>query len=161
MGDTIVIGMAELVAVKAPVKITTIGLGSCVGICLFDNRAKVAGMAHAMLPDSTKIINHDNMAKFVDTSVEKLIEDMVKLGALKTRIAAKVVGGAQMFSFKNENNSMRIGERNIEASFEILKKFNIPILAKDVGKNYGRTIIFDSTTGELLVNSLSHGYKTI
>ncbi len=161
MSGTVVIGMAELVAVKAPTKITTIGLGSCVGICLFDKRAQVAGMAHAMLPDSKKILNHDNMAKFVDTSVATLIDDMVKLGAVKTRIGAKIAGGAQMFSFTNESSTMRIGDRNIESSLIVLRSHNIPILARDVGLNYGRTIIFDSLTGDLLVKSLTHGSKTI
>lgn len=161
MGDTIVIGMADLKAVKAPTSLTTIGLGSCVGICLYDNKVKVIGMAHAMLPDSTKIINNENKAKFVDTSITKLIEEMTKLGASKGRMVAKIAGGAQMFSYTSSNESMRIGDRNIEATIMHLQKLGIPILAKDVGLNYGRTIVFNSENGMVTVKTIAQGTKDI
>ncbi len=102
----IVVGMADLKATKEPEELTTIGLGSCVGICLFDNRMKVIGMAHAMLPDSQKIVNNQNNAKFVDTSIMKLIDEMTKLGASKSRMVAKVAGGAQMFAFTSGTDSI-------------------------------------------------------
>lgn len=161
MGDNIVIGMADLKAVKAPTSLTTIGLGSCVGICLYDNKVKVIGMAHAMLPDSTKIINNENKAKFVDTSITKLIDEMTKLGASKGRMVAKLAGGAQMFSYTSSNESMRIGDRNIEAAIMHLQKLGIPILAKDVGLNYGRTIVFNSENGMVTVKTIAQGTKDI
>lgn len=161
MEPSIVIGMADLKAVSAPNTLTTIGLGSCVGICLYDNKVKVIGMAHAMLPDSTKIINSENKAKFVDTSITKLIEEMTKLGASRTRMVAKIVGGAQMFSYTSSNESMRIGDRNIEATISNLQKLGIPIISRDVGSNYGRTIIFNSQNGMVTVKTIAHGTKDI
>lgn len=161
MEPSIVIGMADLKAVSAPKTLTTIGLGSCVGICLYDNKVKVIGMAHAMLPDSTKIINSENKAKFVDTSIIKLIEEMTKLGASRTRMVAKIVGGAQMFSYTSSNESMRIGDRNIEATISNLQKLGIPIISKDVGLNYGRTIIFNSQNGMVTVKTVANGTKDI
>ncbi len=160
MATPIIVGMADLKAVREPDELTTIGLGSCVGICLFDNRAKVIGMAHAMLPDSTKIVNNENKAKFVDTSITKLIEEMTKLGASKTRMVAKVAGGAQMFAYASGSDSMRIGDRNIDATRLILGKLGIPIIAQDVGLNYGRTITI-SSSGNVAVKTIAHGIKEI
>ncbi len=161
METPIVIGMADLKAVREPSNLITIGLGSCVGICLFDNKVKVIGMAHAMLPDSTKIINNTNKAKFVDTSVEQLINEMIKLGAVKTRLVAKVAGGAQMFSYTSTTDAMRIGDRNVEATKAILAKHGIPIIAQDVGLNYGRTITFSSANGSVQIKTIANGVKEI
>ncbi len=161
MGTPIVVGMADLKAVKEPDELTTIGLGSCVGICLFDNRMKIIGMAHAMLPDSQKIVNNQNSAKFVDTSIMQLIDQMTRLGASKTRMVAKVAGGAQMFAFSSGTDSMRIGDRNIEATRLVLGKLGIPIIAEDVGLNYGRTIIFSPKTGMVTVKTIANGIKEI
>ncbi len=161
MATPIIVGMADLKAVREPDELTTIGLGSCVGICLFDNRAKVIGMAHAMLPDSTKIVNNENKAKFVDTSIVKLIDEMTKLGASKARMVAKVAGGAQMFAYSSGTEAMRIGDRNVEATKLCLAKLGIPIIAQDVGLNYGRTITFSSKTGNVAVKTIAHGTNEI
>ncbi len=161
MSTPIVVGMADLKAVREPDELTTVGLGSCVGICLFDNKAKVIGMAHAMLPDSTKIINNENKAKFVDTSITKLIDEMTRLGASKTRLVAKIAGGAQMFAYSSGTEAMRIGDRNIDATRLVLGKLGIPILAQDVGLNYGRTITMSSKTGNVAVKTIAHGTKEI
>ncbi len=161
METPIVVGMADLKAVKAPSNLTTIGLGSCVGICLYDSTAKVIGMAHAMLPDSTKIINNTNKAKFVDTSIDELIDAMVRLGASPSRMVAKIAGGAQMFAYTSTVDSMRIGDRNVEATKLLLAKKGINVIAQDVGLNYGRTITFSSTTGIVSVKTIAHGLKDI
>lgn len=161
MASPIIVGMADLKVTTEPNELTTIGLGSCVGICLFDNRAKVIGMAHAMLPDSTKIANNENKAKFVDTSVEKLINEMIRLGASKIRMVAKIAGGAQMFAYASGSDSMRIGERNIDATKTLLAKYGIPIIAQDVGLNYGRTITCSPSTGMVTIKTIQHGIKEI
>lgn len=147
MEDIITIGMAELKVVRAPKSITTIGLGSCVGICLFDNKEKILGVAHAMLPQRDRIINNSNGAKFVDASIDEMLRQMIRLGADKTRIVAKIVGGAQMFNYDGALYSMKIGDRNIESSRKCLADLGIPIIAEDVGGDYGRTIIASSVNG--------------
>ncbi len=161
MGIPIVVGMADLKAVKEPNNLMTVGLGSCVGICLYDNKAKVIGMSHAMLPDSTKIINNTNKAKFVDTSIGALVDEMTKLGASKARMVAKITGGAQMFAYTSTTDTMRIGDRNVEATKLILAELGIPVVAQDVGLNYGRTITFSSETGLVTVKTISNGIKDI
>lgn len=155
------VGMADLKVIKAPGILTTLGLGSCVGIALYDGVNKVAGLAHAMLPSSNEISNNENRAKFVDTGIELLFEDMVKKGAVERNIVAKVVGGSQMFSFNTKNSVLKIGERNIMATRTKLKEMGIRIISEDVGGNYGRTIQLNSLDGSLLVRTIGHGVKII
>lgn len=161
MTDKIKVGMADLNSCLSPGILTTLGLGSCVGIVLYDPLKKIGGLAHVMLPDSTQIKNNSNVAKFADTGIKKLIDDMIKLGASKNRLVAKLAGGAQMFSFKTSNDLMRIGDRNVEASVKILKQLGIRLLSKDTGENYGRTIEFYTETGELLIKTIGKENKII
>ncbi|MBN2222642.1 MAG: chemotaxis protein CheD [Vallitaleaceae bacterium] len=155
------VGMADLNCCKSPDALTTLGLGSCIGIVLYDPQNKVSGLAHIMLPDSTQIKNNENVAKFADTAIIKLINDMTKLGAVKTRLVAKLAGGAQMFSFGSSNDLMRIGERNAIASRNKLKELGIPVLSEDCGLNYGRTIEFYSETGLLHIKTIGKEIKII
>lgn len=157
----IIVGMADLNCGRHPIMLTTLGLGSCVGIALYDPFAKVVGLAHCMLPDSKQIQNNSNVAKFVDTAILKLIQDMIRLGARKELLKAKIAGGAQMFSFNSTNESMRIGDRNVEATIKILRQLNIPIVARETGDNYGRTVELYSEDGRLVIKTIGHGTKTI
>lgn len=161
MKNMIKVGMADLKSCKVPDVLTTLGLGSCVGTILYDPITKVSGLAHVMLPDSTQIKNNSNVAKFADTAIDKLIGDMVALGANQSRLVAKIAGGAQMFSFDSANEMMRIGERNAKATKSKLSALGIRLLAEDTGKNYGRTIEFSSETGDLLIKTIGKEPKTI
>ncbi len=152
MGNTIKVGIADMNICKAPDKITTIGLGSCVGAVLYDSKTKIAGLVHVMLPDSTKIKNNQNKMKFADTGIELLVEKLESMGVKRSSLKAKIAGGAKMFSFSSASTDIgNIGERNVEAVREKLKSYNIKIVGEDVGLNYGRTIVFDPETNELSV----------
>lgn len=144
-----------------PDKLMTAGLGSCVGVCLLDKVTRVAGMVHIMLPSSIQARNNQNRAKFADSGIAAILEEMEKNGASRVRIVAKIAGGAQMFKFSEESNIMKIGERNTAAVIEVLGGYRIPILANDTGGNYGRTIIFDAQTGDLLVRTIGYGERVI
>lgn len=161
MSKAIIVGMADLNTTRAPGILTTLGLGSCVGIALYDAHNKIAGLAHIMLPDSTQIQNNSNTAKFADTAISKLINDMLLLGAKKGLLKAKIAGGAQMFAFESTNNSMRIGERNIEAVIKNLRLHNIPLLGQDTGSTYGRTVELYSEDGKFLIKTIGHGNRFI
>jgi chemotaxis protein CheD len=161
MDNVIKVGMAELQVSRHPGILTTLGLGSCVGIALYDRVNKIIGLAHIMLPSSQQARNNSNVAKFADTAIVKLVEEMVKLGASKERIVAKLAGGAQMFAFENSSEMMRIGFRNVISSKEKLKELKIPIVAEDTGGNYGRTIELHSEDGKLLIKTIGHGIKFI
>lgn len=161
MSEMIKVGMADLKICKYPDKLTTLGLGSCVGIALYDSTTKISGLVHIMLPDSTQIRNNTNIAKFADTGIVELIRQMVAAGATRSKLTAKIAGGAQMFAIKDNSEFMRVGERNVEAVKAVLAKENIRILAQDTGLNYGRTVEFDSATGDYLIKSVGKPEKVI
>jgi len=161
MGEIIKVGMADLKVCVSPDGLTTLGLGSCVGIAIVDPITKVGGLAHVMLPDSTAIRENSNIAKFADTGIEELVKQMIAKGAAKNRMVAKIAGGAQMFSFNNNSDLLRVGERNAEASVKKLEELGIPLLASDTGESYGRTVIFYPETGELIIKSVGKELKSI
>lgn len=161
MTDLIKVGMADLNTVGSPGILTTLGLGSCVGICLYDTSTRISGMVHIMLPSSLQIKNNSNSAKFADTGIAKLMEDMIKNGAKRSKIISKIAGGSQMFNFNDTSDIMRIGARNVTATKETLKQLNIPLIAEDTGGNYGRTIELYSETGILLIKTIGYGLKQI
>ncbi|CRZ34538.1 chemotaxis protein CheD [Herbinix hemicellulosilytica] len=161
MSKIIKVGMADANVCAAPDVITTLGLGSCVGIVLYDPVSKIAGLAHIMLPDSTKILNNSNKYKFADTAIDILIKDMMRIGANRNNLVAKIAGGAQMFNFGNSSEMMRIGDRNVEATKEKLAQLGIRILAEDTGANYGRTIEFYPETGLLHIKAVGRELKII
>ena len=138
MGNMIKVGMADLKVCKCPDALTTLGLGSCVGVALYSN-----------------------LAKFADTGIDELIRQMAALGANKNRLVAKIAGGAQMFAMTTTNDSLRVGERNAEAAKKKLKEYNIRLLAEDCGLNYGRTVEFYSETGDYVIKSVGKPVKTI
>ena len=115
MEEIIKVGMADVKVCKAPDALTTLGLGSCVGICLWDSSLKIGGLAHIMLPDSRKLKNNSNIYKFADTGIDELIRLLSLQGAVRSRLRAKIVGGAQMFAFQSQSEAMRIGKNNVEA----------------------------------------------
>lgn len=160
--EFIKVGMADLNVTRATGILKTTGLGSCVGVTLWDPVVKVAGMAHVMLP-SSEIAKEGtlNIAKFADTALPDMIGKMEKLGAVVARMEAKMAGGAQMFAFANNSDTMRIGPRNVESCKEMLVRYRIPIKAEDTGGNFGRTVEFDCTTGVLVIRSVQHGVKEI
>lgn len=160
-GKAIKVGMADLNTATEPDTLITLGLGSCIGIALYDPVSKVGGLAHIMLPDSTQIKNNSNLAKFADTAITALIEQMTEIGARQSRLVAKLAGGAQMFDFKQTSDVMRIGYRNDIASRQILEELNIPIVASDTGENYGRTVELHTSTGKLAVKTINFGIKEI
>lgn len=159
--EIVKVGMADYKTIKSTGILTTLGLGSCVGIALYDRINRIAGLAHIMLPSSIEIKNNSNKAKFADTAVEELINEMILLGACKNFLVAKLAGGSQMFSFDSNVDILRIGERNVIASRKKLKELDVPIIAEDTGGNYGRTIELNSQDGNLLIKTIGHGLKNI
>ena len=161
MGEVIKVGMADLNACKNPDIITTLGLGSCIGIALYDPVTKIGGLAHIMLPDSTKMRNNSNIAKFADTGIEELLKRVIKEGASKTRLVAKIAGGAKMFEVSGLSDIGNVGQRNAEASKAKLKELGIRLVAEDTGLNYGRTVELHCDTGEYYIKSVGKPLKII
>lgn len=161
MGEIIKVGMADLKICVSPNAVTTLGLGSCVGIAIRDPKTGIGGLAHVMLPDSTQIKDNKNIPKFADTGIEELVKQIVAAGASKTRLVAKIAGGAQMFAFQSNNALVRVGERNVAASKKKLQELHIPLLAEDTGENYGRTVVFYPESGDFIIRSVGKPDKVI
>jgi chemotaxis protein CheD len=155
MGMEIRVGIGDYAVSKRKGVISTYGLGSCVGVTLYDPVTKVGGLLHALLPEANSYNGKGNPAKYVDTGLQLLIRDMIKQGALKSRIRAKLFGGSQMFMLSNEN--LQIGKRNVEAAKRELKKYKIPIVAEDTGGKGGRTIRLSLETGEVFMKKVLSG----
>nr|WP_031556712.1 chemotaxis protein CheD [Lachnospira multipara] len=155
------VGMGDLKVCKTPGVLTTLGLGSCVGVALYDPVSKVSGLLHCMLPDSTQFKNVTNVAKYADSGLIELISQMEKLGANKTRMVAKIAGGAQMFASKSHNDTLKVGERNVMAVKMKLSEMQIRIIAEDTGLNFGRTVEFYSETGKYKIKAVGKPEKII
>lgn len=142
--------MAEYGVVEAPDQLITIGLGSCVGVTLYDKYKKIGGMVHIMLPENRKGLKP---AKYADTGIPLLIEEMKNLGARKKHLKAKIAGGAKMFTVTSKDSSLNVGERNVIKVKEILKDLGISLLGEDTGANYGRTMKFFTDDGSVIITS--------
>ena len=146
--------MADLNVGKEDDVLITSGLGSCVGVTLYDSRTKIGGMAHVMLPEFPPNRDTGNPAKYADTALDMLIDKLKQAGANQRRFEAKMAGGAQMFKFSNSNDKMRIGARNIKAVKTYLREHKIPVKGSEVGKDYGRTMEFNVATGEAIIKTV-------
>ena len=160
MGEIIKVGMADLKVCRYPDSLTTIGLGSCVGIALYDSVTKITGLAHIMLPDSTAVKNNSNIAKFADTGIVETLRIMESMGASRMRIVAKIAGGANKFAQAN-NSTLKVGENNVAAVKEKLQELRIPIISEDTGLNYGRTVIIHSDDGAYEIRAVGKPAKII
>lgn len=156
------VGIADMNIVKAPCTIRTAGLGSCVGVVLYEPLKQVAGMVHIMLPDSS--LGKEgilNMAKYADTGIRELVRKLEKEGLRSSLMKAKIAGGAQMFQFSSGSDFMRIGPRNEEAVKKTLQELRIELLAADCGGNNGRTIEFNPITKILSIRTVNKGVKEL
>lgn len=153
-----VVGIAQGKVAVRPEKLITYALGSCVGVCLYDDVHHVAGLAHIMLPNASGPVP-ENPYKFADTGCRLLLKEMEWHGAKRSCITAKLAGGAGMFSQYERLES--IGERNVKAVRTVLEELRVPIAAEDTGKNYGRTITFDPADGSLTVKSMNSDLRII
>ena len=160
MEKTLKVGIADMKLCDPPDKVTTIGLGSCVGVCIYDKVKKCSGLVHIMLPDSTRIRQNQNKLKFADTGVDELVKALVARGANKGNLRAKIAGGAKIFQFSAENLGS-IGDQNTEMVKKKLAENGIKIVAEDCGGTAGRTITFNPENFELMVVTASRNSYTI
>lgn len=161
MEQMIRVGIADSKLCKTPDKITTVGLGSCIGIVLYSSTHDVCGMVHIMLPSSKEIKNNSNRAKFADTGIEDLVYMLDRQGVKKGSLVAKIAGGATMFVFSGASDLGSIGERNIKSVKDTLSALSIPLVAEDTGADYGRTIIFDNVSKKLTIRCAGKSDKII
>ena len=147
----ITIGIADMKMAKGEGMLITYALGSCIGICLHDPALKLGALVHIMLPVNMEA-GRKNPMKYADTGIRETLKQMEAKGANRSRITAKIAGGAMMF--KDCSGSMgNIGQRNIESVKLNLKKEGIRLLAEDVGGKVARTLLFDVVSGQGCIRS--------
>lgn len=162
MAQPIHVGMADLVVAKHPATLVTLGLGSCIGLVIYDQLSKTVGMVHIMLPDSREAKNIPKPGKFADTAVPLLLEELAKLGVNKSQLRAKMAGGAQMFTMPGKDSAIfSVGTRNVEATTKILAEAGIRVIASDTGGSKGRSVEFNTETMKFTVKTLGSGTKEI
>ncbi|MCP4131588.1 MAG: chemotaxis protein CheD [bacterium] len=144
------VGVAQVKIGANPSILRTI-LGSCIGICIFDRMKKIGGLAHILLPNDTT--NGAQPEKYADTAIPLLVKRLVKEGAKKEYLSAKIAGGASMFKFASNLSLGQIGNRNIEETKKSLEALGIPLLEEDVGGNVGRVIDLFLDDGHLKVKA--------
>lgn len=146
MENKIVIGIADMKMAKERGMLVTYALGSCIGICLYDAKIKLGAMVHIMLPINMEA-GRTNTMKYADTGIRETVKLMESKGALRSRITAKIAGGARMFSVGGGGALGNIGQRNIESVHLCLKRESIRIIKEDVGGSSARTLLFDVSSG--------------
>ena len=131
------------------------GLGSCVAVSFYDPSAKVAGMLHALLPSAASNGSKpDNPAKFVELGIPLLLDEIKKLGGIKSRLIVRICGGAHMLSAPGISNTLNIGHRNVDMAKESLKKLGFTIQAEDTGGSAGRTAKLFVVNGEMTIRTM-------
>lgn len=145
MFKEIKVGISDFKVSKSPDKLITIGLGSCVGIAIYDKASRIGGLSHIMLPDSTLFNKEVKPEKFADLAIPKMVAEITR-GKMKGNLVAKIAGGASMFNFPGVETFNNIGNRNILAVEKKLKELGIPILASHTGGKVGRTMIVNLDT---------------
>ena len=158
METKITVGIADMKMAKDSGMLITYALGSCIGICLYDQKIKLAALIHIMLPLNMET-GRKNPLKYADSGIRETLRAMEAKGALRSRIVVKAAGGAKMFDVGGKGSLGNIGQRNIESVHTILKRENIRLLAEDVGGKVARTLLFDVASGQACVRS--YGQKDI
>ncbi|EYC49610.1 chemotaxis protein CheD [Hylemonella gracilis str. Niagara R] len=125
-------------------------LGSCIAACIWDNKARLGGMNHFMLPEG-----EDGSGRYGSYAMELLLNEMFKLGARRETMQAKIFGGgAVMAGF----TTMNVGERNTQFVFDYLAAERIPVVSQDVLDVHPRKVCFFPVTGKVLVKRLAHAH---
>ncbi|MFP4112053.1 MAG: chemotaxis protein CheD [Candidatus Woesearchaeota archaeon] len=155
MSEEIMVDMGKYAVSASPDILVSLGLGSCVGVAIYDSEKKIGGLAHIMLPNIYDNAKNDtiNQNKFADVALPNMLKDLESKGCNKARLKAKIAGGAHMFSSLSLNDNMDIGKKNAEAVKIVLEEQSIPITVNETGGNLGRTIRFDLSNGILKIKT--------
>lgn len=143
MENLIKVGIADYKITSDPHGLVTLGLGSCVGIAIYNTLTKIGGLSHIMLPDSRAFGSDARKEKFADLAIIMMIREMNHGMLLNKNLVAKIAGGAKMFDYKDKKQMPEIGQRNVDAVEKILLELGIPILGKHTGGTIGRTMVVD------------------
>jgi len=153
-GDQEVLGLGEYAVRRGQAQLAALGLGSCVAVILHDSTSQLGGMAHVVLPSQSLSRDRSRPARFAETAVPLLLEEMLQQGADARQITARLVGGAAMFGALLPAGTMHMGQRNVSACRTAVRTADLRLIAEAVGGERGRSIWFEVTTGRVTVRSV-------
>jgi chemotaxis protein CheD len=154
------VGVAQWAIMRGDGTLLTHGLGSCVAVVLYDAATRTAGLAHVLLPNDTYSRDRERPAKFADTAVPLLVDEMRRAGA-NGRLTARIVGGASMFGALLNTSGINMGARNVAAARSALGRAGIVITGEDVGGDFGRTVHVDVGDGVVTVTCVYRGTREL
>ena len=143
----VTVGIADMKMLQWDGELITYALGSCIGICLYDPNVKLAALIHIMLPINMET-GRKNTMKYADTGIKETLRQLEAHGARKSRLVAKIAGGAKMFEVSGNSNLGNIGQRHIESVRMNLRREGIHIVSENVGGTVARTLSFFPATGQ-------------
>ena len=151
---TISVGLGELVISKDPSDILiAFGLGSCLGIGVYDPNLHISALLHAVLPEHGNGTDQ-TLTKYVDSGIENLLGSFTKLGADPHRLVIRVAGGANMLISSSLSNTFDIGTRNIQSAYRTFSRLNLKLRSEQVGGNTGRTMRLYVSDGRMTVRMI-------
>lgn len=147
------VGISEFKVSQAPKQLITIGLGSCVGIAIYDTINKIGGLSHVLLPDSGSFTTIEKPEKFANLAIPLMVNE-IKRKSRNTRLVAKIAGGASMFFQSEENEFGGIGKKNVEASLKVLEELKIPVIGENTGGIIGRTMMVNLENFQVTIRTV-------
>jgi chemotaxis protein CheD len=164
-GSVTAVGLGEVRLTMAEgERLVCYGLGSCVGVALYERRIHLGALVHVVLPDSQLHRGGDPPpGRYANEAVPWVVKQMEKMGAVRSRIVARMAGGAHVLRFPpgEANGLLDIGTRNVEAVRRALALERIPLAAEDTGGTYGRTIQIRIGSERLLVSTVGRGEREL
>jgi chemotaxis protein CheD len=154
MGDPITVGLGQYAVSRDPdIVIVAFGLGSCVGVSMYDPQRHIGGLLHAMLPEQT-MIDGPADGRYVVSGIPILLDEVIKAGALRSNLILRMAGGAMMLLSPGTPNGFEIGRRNVEAAHATLSKHRLSLTAEETGGNNGRTMRLYIGTGRVTIRAM-------
>lgn len=161
MQDSVAVGLGECkVSRNIEEVLAAYGLGSCVGIGMYDPQLRLAGLLHAVLPISPNGVA-ERSAKYVTSGIEILLDEMIKAGAIPSRIIVRMAGGANMLTAPGFSKTFNIGTRNVETAHEVLKQHRLRLVSEEVGGTIGRTVRFYVYDGRMTIRTVGNQEREI
>lgn len=161
MSQILSVGLGEAVVSNDPrAVLVAYGLGSCLGVAIYDSVSRLAGLLHAVLPINGNG-HQDNPYKYVDSGIQALIEAMEAAGGQRRYFIVKLVGGANMLLSSTLSHTFEIGTRNVQAAYRVLETLNLKVTGAEVGGNVGRTVKLFVESGKLVVRQIGGIEQTL
>jgi chemotaxis protein CheD len=154
--STLAVGLGEMKISRDPQEtLVAYGLGSCVGVGVYDPQARVAGLLHAILPE--RPAGADPLSpKYVDSGITGLLAALEAGGAERRRMVVRMAGGANMLTAPGFKQSLNIGERNVAAALAALSAHKLPVKSQEVGGHVGRTVRLYVADGRMTLRAIGN-----